>query len=203
MNDLGGQVVRVGLLAVATTVGGSWTVGCHHESMCQRLSTQQGVSKENAALFKEVAPSWGADVDVCHQGAYTIITPARGEEAAIFVAQGKHGVLVKDPSGVSLFQGGKPLITVSDTNQDGRYDVLSYDGVDGRTGESVTVVDVGIDGQADMKFSLSAQGIKTTWLWVQNGWYEQAARAGKSGVLVNGAFKSVQTINGQRILEKP
>jgi len=90
-------------------------------------------------------------------------------------------------NGVDIFlaNSGKSLLTLVDSDGDGRPDVLSYYAVDAAGNDTSQVIDYDMDGQPDYKIDFVHHRVE---LWHAGRWYTVEKRNGRRGIVLGGDF---------------
>jgi hypothetical protein len=101
------------------------------------------------------------------------------------------GVSPTDKNGVDVFLGDtrESLLTVADSDGDGRPNVLSYYAVDKAGKHTVQVTDYDMDGQPDYKVDFVEHRVE---LWHSGRWYTVEKRDGRRGIVLDGRFVELQ-----------
>ena len=108
-----------------------------------------------------------------------------------FRTQVVKGVLPNVDNGVSIYHrdSGTPLLALSDSDGDGRPDMLTYWNVDAAGEASFQVTDYDMDGQPDLRINYAEHRVE---LWHLDRWYRVETRDGHRGIVVDGKFVEVR-----------
>ena len=107
----------------------------------------------------------------------------------------------KSLSGIEIFNRGSlaPNFSLSDTNEDGKYDSFSYIIQNDKGDDLLMFTDSNCDGQADTKIDfVNNKG----YAFVKGKWFEVLIDNGKRKVLMNDKPQRIQLINGEWIIDK-
>jgi len=101
--------------------------------------------------------------------------------------------------GVDIFHGdsGAPLLTLVDSDGDGRPDVLSYTNVDKAGIAILQVTDYDLDGQPDLRINFIDH---YTEIWHVGKWYRVEKRDARRGIVLNGSFVELRRENNRDVV---
>jgi hypothetical protein len=104
-----------------------------------------------------------------------------------FKTQVVKGIAPTINNGVSIYHrdSGAPLLTLSDSNGDGRPDALTYASVDVKGNVTMEATDYDMDGQADLRINFAEHYFE---VWHVERWYRVETRDGRRGIALNGKF---------------
>jgi hypothetical protein len=108
----------------------------------------------------------------------------------IIVARRSHdGKSAGGGLGVFHRDTGEPMLSIGDTDGDGRIDVLTYSVFDASGAYIIEVVDYEADGQADMRLHLKEKFFE---IWHADRWRRVEVRGEKRGIVIDGKFIELQ-----------
>lgn len=104
------------------------------------------------------------------------------------------GVKSTQENEVNIFLGdsGSSLLTLVDSNGDGRPDMLSYYAVDNSGNHTAQLFDYDMNGQPDYKIDFVEHRVE---IWHAGHWYTVETRDGKRGIALDGNFVELQQKN--------
>jgi hypothetical protein len=104
-----------------------------------------------------------------------------------FKAQVVRGVAPTVRNGVTIYHrdSSKPLLTLSDSDGDGRPDAVTYSKVDSQGTVTLEATDFDMDGQADLRINFADHYSE---VWHADRWYRIETRDGRSGIVMDGTF---------------
>jgi hypothetical protein len=107
--------------------------------------------------------------------------------AGSFKAQVVKGVAPTVKNGVTIYHrdSGKPLLTLSDSDGDGRPDSVTYSKMDSQGVVTLEATDFDMDGQADLRFTFAEHYFE---VWHADRWYRVETRDGRRGIVMDGRF---------------
>ena len=118
----------------------------------------------------------------------------------IFKVAVEKGRSMSTGGGVGIFHRatGTPLLSVGDQDGDGRLDVLTYTVV-GEDGQAIRdVIDYEADGQSDLRIHFAEKYVE---IWHQARWNRIENRDGQRGIVVDGEFKAVETVENRLLVK--
>ncbi len=93
---------------------------------------------------------------------------------------------------------GTPILAAADRDGDGRVDILTYS-VLNEGGEAIRdVIDYGADGQADLRIHFDQDLAE---IWHLERWYPIEKRDGARGIMIEGKFTKVRSIDNRLIIQ--
>lgn len=98
--------------------------------------------------------------------------------------------------GLALFhrQSGEPILSVGDSDGDGRLDNLTYTSVDADGKATLSVTDYEADGQLDLRINFIDRYAE---LWHVDRWYRLEVREGRRGIIKDGTFVELERRNNR------
>jgi hypothetical protein len=178
---------------------------------CFRGDLRPMLDAQSQNALSLLTGDWLKDGKMCRVGHFTVIGSAEeGNDTLILLRHGKL-MFLSQPStnwtfvDGNLTTGGKdgvmhtiveadrPKVAVRDADNDGYFDELVYDIYFNGYRDSLSVRDSNIDGQLDVKIRASPDAATSTQFWVDGVWYRLHMEEGKSGVIVDGVVKPVES----------
>jgi hypothetical protein len=107
--------------------------------------------------------------------------------AGSFKTQVVQGVAPTARNGVTIYHrdSGKHLLTLSDSDGDGRPDAVTYSKVDSQGTVTLEATDFDMDGQADLRLNFAEHYFE---VWHADRWYRVETRDGRRGIVMDGRF---------------
>ena len=94
-----------------------------------------------------------------------------------------------------------PRICVSDFDDDGIYDRLSYTAFDNEGRPLVDIVDFTLDGQPDFKIVYDREN-STSFAWTKDTWHRIERHGKQPGVIIDGQWKPIFVERGRDVGSK-
>ena len=100
--------------------------------------------------------------------------------------------------GLAIFHkdSGEPMLSVGDSDGDGKLDGLTYTVVEAKGEAVLSVTDYDVDGQPDVRLRRKDQFAE---IWHKGQWYRIEKRGQLRGIVVDGDFKNLQR-EGNRLV---
>jgi hypothetical protein len=134
---------------------------------------------KDEAFVDAIGEGWLVDAFVCKVGDLVFVAPADRAKAAYWVVQQSGGSVIRLASGDLAVDDAPNLhVRVSDRNQDGHFDSVSYSTWKWKGDRYLSAEDWNLDGQVDVR-SLEQPGGSTVHQgWAGGGWQEYSMSPG-------------------------
>jgi len=169
-------------------------VGCTSSQTCVPGVDELVDSNTLAGILDLLGAEVAADLEVCELDGFSVVRDRETNKNSILVLRGSDLFFFADESHsvpmAFVFESGTPKVSLSDKNNDGAFDHLSYvapelDGVGG-----VTVFDNDWNGEADWRIEQS-KGRRDIYRWYDNAWRQAVRENGIAGVMVDDEFVAI------------
>jgi hypothetical protein len=179
-------VVGISFLAAAC--------GSRELAVCKKIRISE-LAKEKYGT-QQWPESWPDESVQCSIGDYVVVTAAaRSSVDHVMLFRGTDEMFVRQGGVSSVFEKARPVLDATDSDGDGAFDKISYSAYGVGNWDEVTVSDVNLDGQPDLRV-YKREGAPEYWMWVDDGWY-QTPRLGSMQVLVDGTRRAYRAVDGR------
>lgn len=167
--------------------------------VCRKISLSELAAEQFGA--QQWPDSWPDQSWSCSVGDYVVVTPASSSDIdEVMLYRGKHAMFIRQGGASAIFESDRPVVDATDSDGDGAFDKVSYSVYGGNGWDEVTVRDVNLDAQPDLR-TYHRQGVQEYWMWVENGWY-QTPSLGSMQVVVDGVPRTYESVDGRFVFTR-
>lgn len=189
-------VVALGLIVVVS-------IACWYQAgeivYCEKMTSDFGMAQDGSVSLEP------DEVLGCALGDYLIYIPTSDSKR-----QQSLMVLTRDMEpqpifffagrGHSIWEDGRPVVSLDDRDEDGKFDSLSYSIYYEGFRDMLEVIDSDLDGQADFKFTTGPD--KRYWKWYEARWHEVRIFTAPEPqqILIDGKWIPYDVVDGKLVL---
>jgi hypothetical protein len=167
--------------------------GTASQPSCQSGDLTSFFGSDQAHEAEKTSGAWIHHVRVCRMGDYLVSASTNPEAGGIIVGKKGAPIFVASPRGISVNDEHSHVLYDFDAVRK----VITYDAYDTERKVWIENIDLNADGIVDVRRTGAPGQVVTQELRIADRWLELVTQQGRSGVLLNGRFMSVDEARSQ------